>query len=235
MNSAGLITPARTSSENFQTSVPADRPALEAPVQHRPTGNDDCRQVAGGSAHDQGWRGLVAAGHQHDAIDRVAADRLLHIHGGEIAKEHGGGAQIGLAAGKHRKLQRQAARLQHARLDVFDQAAKVGVAGREFGEGVADADHRTPVEGVIRQAIVFHPAAMDEAILVEPSEPMLRSQFSRHVHPSDVRPTPCGVSRFYFSYNRSYLRSSVKPRDKPACSPVRKAGAAIEKLNGEAE
>jgi hypothetical protein len=176
--SCALITPARTSSENFHTSVPEPMvAALEAAVEHRPAGDDDGGQVAGRRAHDQRGRGLVAAGHQHGAVHRVAADRLLDIHRRQVAEQHGGRAQVGFAAREHRKLQRQPARLQDAGLDVLDQAAEMRVAGRELGEGVADADHRAAVEGIVGQAVVLHPASVDEGVLARATEPVLRSSF----------------------------------------------------------
>ena len=50
---------------------------LAAPlaVEHRPAGDADRRQVDARRAHQQRRRGLVAAHQQHDAVDRVAADR----------------------------------------------------------------------------------------------------------------------------------------------------------------
>ena len=48
------------------------------------------RQVAAGRAHQQRRRGLVAADQQHDAVDRIAADRLLDVHADEVAEQHGG-------------------------------------------------------------------------------------------------------------------------------------------------
>ena len=62
----------------------ADRPAAEAAAEQRPGGDDDRRQVGAGGTHEQGRRGLVAADQQHDAVERVAADRFLDLHGARL-------------------------------------------------------------------------------------------------------------------------------------------------------
>jgi hypothetical protein len=63
---------------------------LAAPlaVQHRPARDADRRQVDARCAHDERRRRLVAAHEQDDAVDRVAADRLLDVHRREVAVEH---------------------------------------------------------------------------------------------------------------------------------------------------
>ena len=45
------------------------------------------------------------------------------------------------------------------------------IAGGEFAEGVADANDRTPVKLVIRDAPILDPGAVDEAIPIIASEP----------------------------------------------------------------
>src|SRR3989441_11617415 len=58
------------------------------------------------------------------------------------------------------------------------------IARRQLRPGVADADHRTAVERVVRHAAVFHPAAIDEAVdplAPEPLDaPALPGFFRRH-------------------------------------------------------
>ena len=146
-----------------------------APVQHGPARHGNRRQIAGRSPHHERGRGFIAAHHQNHPIHRVGADRLFNIHRGEVAKQHGRGPQVAFAARKHRKFQRQATRFQHACFDVGDQLAEMGVAGGEIAEGVANANDRPPVKGVIGQAVVFHPTAVDEAVFVLPAKPCLGS------------------------------------------------------------
>ncbi len=51
---------------------------------------------------------------------------------------------------------------------MLGQRAEMRVAGGEFREGVADADHRPAVEDIRRQAFILHPAAVHEGILALP-------------------------------------------------------------------
>ena len=71
--------------------VRAGAEELAAPVaaQHRPRRHVDRRDAHADRAHDQAGRGLVAAAHQHRAVDRMAAQELLRLHGEEVAVEHG--------------------------------------------------------------------------------------------------------------------------------------------------
>src|SRR2546430_3874688 len=90
--------------------------------------------------------------------------------------EHDGGAHQRLAQRHRREFQREAARFEHAVADVLGQGAEVGIAGRELRPGVADADHRAPVELVLRHAAVLYPAAVDETVDVVASEPGLAAK-----------------------------------------------------------
>ena len=84
-------------------------------VQHRAAGDDDGRHVAAGRAHHQRRRGLVAAGQQHHAVERIAADRFLDIHRGQIAEQHRRRPQIGFAQRHHRKFERASRRPRRRR------------------------------------------------------------------------------------------------------------------------
>ncbi len=136
-------------------------------------------KIAGRGAHQQGRRGFVAAHQQDDAVNRIAADGFFHVHAGQIAEEHRGGTQQRFAERHHRKFQRKAACFPHAALYPFGDFAEVRVAGREFGPGVADADDRAAIEQVVRPALIFHPAAVDETVAVFAAEPFLAAQFFR--------------------------------------------------------
>ena len=104
----------------------------EAAVQHRPAGDRQCREIAARRPHHQRWGGLVAADQQHHAVDRVAADGFFDIHAGQVAEQHGGRAQVVLAAGEHRELNWKAAGLPHAAFDRFGQVAEMRIARIEL-------------------------------------------------------------------------------------------------------
>ncbi len=143
MKSSSVISPALTISEKRQTSVPEPMSLPRyLPFSIGPPETHDRRHVAARSAHEQRGRGLVAAGQQDHAVDRIAADRLLDVHRDQVAEQHRGRAQVALAGREDRELEREAARLVDAALDPLGQLAEMGVAGRELGQGVADADHR---------------------------------------------------------------------------------------------
>ena len=100
----------------------ADVLAAELAVEHRPAGDADGRQVARRRAHQQRRRGLVAAHQQHDAVERIGADRLLDVHRGLVAEQHRRRAHQRLAEAHHRKLDREAARVEHAVAHVLARA-----------------------------------------------------------------------------------------------------------------
>jgi hypothetical protein len=85
------------------------------------------------------------------AVERMRSQQLLGLHGKEVAIEHGGRLDEGLGDRVRRQLEREAAGLEHAALDVLDPLLEVGVAGVDVGPGVEDADHRAagPVLGGI--------------------------------------------------------------------------------------
>ena len=61
------------------------------------------------------------------------------------------GRRFDLAERHHRKLEREAAGLVDAALHVLGELAEMGVAGRQLGPGVADADDRPAVEQMRRE------------------------------------------------------------------------------------
>jgi hypothetical protein len=60
------------------------------------------------------------------------------------------GAAGSIAEREHGELERETAGFVDADLHVLRELAEVGVAGREFAEGVADADDRPAIELVVR-------------------------------------------------------------------------------------
>ena len=111
------------------------------------------------------------------AVDRVAAYRFFNIHAGKVAEQHRGRAQLRLAERHHRKFEWKAAGFQHAALDELGQLAKVAVAGRQFGPGIADADDGAAVELIVRVSVFLGPAAMHEAVAILLAEPCLAATF----------------------------------------------------------
>ena len=132
--------------------------ALPPAVQHRPAGEHDRRNVHGRGRHDAGRRGLVAAGHQHDAVERIAVEDFDEAEIGEVAVERRGRPLAGLLDRMHRKLERDAAR----RADAFAHAARqfemMPVAGREVGAGLRDADDRLAGAQLLRGEPEVHVA-----------------------------------------------------------------------------
>ena len=162
-----------------------------AAVQHGPAGNNQCGHVAGGRAHHQRRRGLVATCQQDHAIQRIGADGFLHIHGGEIAKQHRSRPHNRLAQRHHRKFQRETACFQHTALHAIGDLAEVRITRCKLRPGVADADDRAPIEQVRRQALVFHPRAMHHAVDARFPEPVVTTQFfpcSHFCFPSRMNP-----------------------------------------------
>ena len=96
-----------------------------APCVKAPTG----QLIDGRRRHQLRRRGLVAPHQQHHAVDGVAADRFLDVHAREVAKEHGGRAQVGLAQRHHRELEREAAGLVDAVADRGDLGVRRGQLG----------------------------------------------------------------------------------------------------------
>jgi hypothetical protein len=156
-----------TMSDSFIAPVLAAKLA----VQHRSAGDAYRRQIARRRTHQQRGRRLVAAHHQHDAVERIGADRFLDVHRDLVAEQHRRRPHQGFAEAHHREFDRKTAGVEHARADVFGQLAEVRVAGRCLRPGVADPDDRPAVELVVRYALVFHPRAVDERVAVVTAEP----------------------------------------------------------------
>jgi hypothetical protein len=55
------------------------------------------------------------------------------------------------------------------------------VAGSKFGPGIADADHRPPIEKVFGKPLVLHPASVDKAHLIRFPKPIPASALGHTV------------------------------------------------------
>src|SRR3954465_9577160 len=160
----------------------ANLPALIDPAELRAAGHANGRQVGACGAHQQRGGGLIAAHQQHDAIERMGADILFDIHGRQVAIEHRGWAHGDFPKRGHGELEREAARIEHPVADMLGDDAEMGVAGVEFGPGVADPDYRAALELVLREAAVLEEGPIVEPHLVLPAEPGLAAELLLVTH-----------------------------------------------------
>ena len=172
MNSCGLILPALTSSLNCQTSVPEPMswprylPFSIGPPETTSAGRS---QLAAPMTSD----GVVLSQPQSSTTPSIGLPRIdsstsmLTRLRNSIAVGRMFVSPVDVTGNSSGS----AARFPDAALDVLGELAEVRVARRQFRPGVADADDRPPVEDVLGQALVPHPAAMDEAVLVVLAEP----------------------------------------------------------------
>src|SRR3954453_6752389 len=154
----------------------ADLPALVDAAELRTTRDTDGRQVGACSAHEKCGRGLVAAHQQHDPIEWVGADVLLDVDGRQVAVEHRSRPHSDFPEGGNGELKRKAARIEHPVADMLGDDAEMGVAGVELGPGVANPDHRAPLELVLGEAAVLEEGPIVEPHLVLPAEPGLAAE-----------------------------------------------------------
>ena len=159
----------------------AERVAAPVAAQHRPGRHVDRRQPHRDRAHDQARRGLVAAAHQHRAVDRMAAQQFLAFHGEEVAVEHGRRFDERFGERHRRQLDRKAAGLPDAALDVFRAVAQMAVAGVDVAPGIEDADHRLagPIVAVVAE--LLEPRAMAEGAQIVGAEPAVAAQSLRAI------------------------------------------------------
>src|SRR5262245_16919771 len=106
----------------------------------------------------------------------MAAQQLLRLHRQEIAVEHGRRLDERFRQRHRRQLDRKAAGLQHAALDVLGTRAQMRVTRIDLAPGVDDADDRPagPVVGIIAE--LAQPRAMTERTQVIDAEPTMAAQ-----------------------------------------------------------
>src|SRR5665213_307554 len=120
----------------------ADALAFRPGADHRSHRERDRRDVDCRRGHQAGGRGLVAAGGQHHAIDRIAVQDLDQPEVGEIAVQPCGRALAGFLDRMHRKLDRHAAGIANAVAHALGQHQVMAIARRQVGAGLRDADDR---------------------------------------------------------------------------------------------
>ncbi len=124
-------------------------------------------------------RGLVAAAHQHRAVDRMAAQQFLGLHRQEIAIEHGGRLDERLGQRHRRQLDRKAAGFPDAALHIVGARAQMRVAGVEIAPGIDDADDRLAFPVGLVVAELAQPRAMTERTQIADTEPAMAAEVFR--------------------------------------------------------
>ena len=102
-------------------------------------------------AHEQRGRGLVAAAHQHAAVDGIGAQQLLGLHREEVAVQHRGRLHESLRQRHRRHLDRETAGLPDAALDFLGARAEMAVARIDVAPGVEHGDDRLAFDSPRRE------------------------------------------------------------------------------------
>src|SRR5262249_5501443 len=103
-------------------------------------------------------RGLVTAGGEHDAVDRIAIEDLDEAEIGEIAIERSGWALARLLDGMDGKFEGNASRLADAFAYTHRQRDVMPVAGRQIRARLGDADDRLAGGELLTSEAVVHVA-----------------------------------------------------------------------------
>ena len=148
--------------------------ALVPAIEHRAARQHDRRHVDGGRRHQAGRRGLVAAGGQHHAVERIAEQQLDQPEIGKVAVQRRGRPLAGLLDRMHRKFHGDAAGRADALADPVRQFQVMAVAGRQIIAGLGDADDRLaglqllPGQAVIEVALEIERGHSRVVRVVEP-------------------------------------------------------------------
>ncbi len=162
----------------------AHRLAPVATAQHRPGRDVDRGQPRARGTHDERGRGLVTAAHEHRAVGRVGAQRLLHFDGQQVPVHHRGRLAVRLRQGGHAELHREAARLPHPPLDLLGAFPQVHVARVQLGPGVENGDDRLAlVLGGVHPELA-HPRPVTEGAQARRAEPGGAAQRCHFIAPS---------------------------------------------------
>ena len=143
------------------------------PFEHRAASDHDGRQIGAGGAHELRGGGLIAAAQQHDAVERIGADRLLDVHRHQVAEHHRRRPHERLAERDGGELERESARRPDAALDGLGYLAQVRVAVGQLTPGVTNADDGLVLKNSVGETLGLHPRAVDEAEFVFAAEPVL--------------------------------------------------------------
>ncbi len=144
----------------------ADALAVAPAVEHRAAGEHDRRNVHRRRRHQAGRGGLVAAGGEHDAVDRIAEQQLDEPEIGEIAVERRRRPLAGLLDRMHRKLEGDAAGVADAVAHAVCELEVMPVARRKIGAGLGDGDDR-----LVRGELFLGQPVIEVALEVEGGHP----------------------------------------------------------------
>ena len=150
-------------------------PVAPLAAEHGATGDHDGRDIGAGRPHDLCRGGFIAAAKQHDGVDGIGPDALLHVHGHQVAEEHGRRLHEHLAKRNGGEFQGKAAGPPNAAFYGFGHLFQVGVAVVELAPGIADADDGLVIKNVGREAFGAKPRAPGEVVVFFPVPPRLTS------------------------------------------------------------
>ena len=167
-----------------QAAVGAGTDLLLSPVTAElgAAGDHQGRDVGAGGAHKLSGCSLVAAGEEHDAVDRVGGDAFLDIHRHQVAEEHRRGLHEEFPERDGRELERHTAGGPDAALDRFGHPPQMYVAVRQFTPGITDADDGFVFEADGTQALRTQGRAADESFILGPAEPAGAAKFLGIAH-----------------------------------------------------
>src|SRR5262249_25538331 len=136
-----------------------------------------------------------------DPIQRIGADRFLHVHRHQIAIEHSGGAHEDFAQADGGKFQRESACRPDAALHRVGDGAEMDVAVSQLAPGIADPDDGFVLEDLGSEPLRAQPGAAHETLIVRLVPPLLATELPvRHMHrlyrPDHVsiRVDPCSLT-----------------------------------------
>ena len=102
--------------------------AIVPAIEHGSARQNNRGNVDGGGGHDTGGGGLIAAGCQHNAVQRIAVQDFHKAQIGQIAVKGRGGALAGFLNGMNRKFKGHAACGCNAVTHALGQFKMVSVA-----------------------------------------------------------------------------------------------------------
>jgi len=139
--------------------------------------------VHGAGRHDAGRRGLVAAGGEHDAVERIAVEHFDQAEIGEVAVERRRGPLAGLLDRVARELEGDGARRHDALAHALRELQMVAIARGKIRAGLCNADDRL-ARGEFRKrdAVVEVPLQIERRHprIFWIVEPRLRAQPATH-------------------------------------------------------
>ena len=128
---------------------------------HGAAGQHDRGDIQPHGRHEHAGHDLVAAGHEHHAVELVGLDHVLHGIGDDLTAGQGVAHPLvaltdAIADGDGGELPGHAPRLCHAQLDKLHQLPQVVVAGHHLGVRVHHGDQR------LFQVLLVQPRAVQQ-------------------------------------------------------------------------